>query len=188
MIKAFTAEDAPLKSDVRHEIPAMRQLIEAARERAVPVIFTTTVYDAGLEEAGLWKQKVPHVLRWLVKGSDWVAVDERLDRKPGEALLEKKYSSCFFGTDLMSRLVSRGIDTMMITGIRTSTCIRATAVDACSYGLHAIVVQEAVADTAELPHLASLIDIDARYGDVVDLGEALAYLAREPRMPFAEPD
>jgi nicotinamidase-related amidase len=101
-------------------------------------------------------------------------------------LLVKKYASCFFGTDLAARLVTRQVDTLLITGCTTSGCVRATAVDACSLGLHTIVVQEAVGDRAELPHIANLFDIDAKYGDVVDLQDALGYLERLPgRVPVS---
>ena len=70
------------------------------------------------------------------------------------------------------------MDTLIITGCTTSGCVRATAVDACSYGFHTIVVEEAVGDRAALPHAASLFDIDAEYGDVVTLDETVAYLSR----------
>jgi nicotinamidase-related amidase len=106
-----------------------------------------------------------------------VEVDPRLNRRPNEMLLVKKYASCFFGTDLASRLLSRRVDTLLITGCTTSGCVRASAVDACSYGFHTIVVEDAVGDRAELPHLASLFDIDSKYGDVVGLAEAVNYLA-----------
>jgi nicotinamidase-related amidase len=76
------------------------------------------------------------------------------------------------------------IDTLIVTGCTTSGCVRASAVDACSLGLHTIVVQEAVGDRAELPHIANLFDIDAKYGDVVGLDEALGYLQTLPgRIP-----
>ena len=111
------------------------------------------------------------------RGNRVVEVDERLGRRPGEdAVPAKKYASCFFGTDLAARLVSRRVDTLLITGCTTSGCVRATAVDACSYGFHTIVVEEAVGDRAAPVHHGSLFDIDAKYGDVVPLVEALAYL------------
>jgi maleamate amidohydrolase len=67
-----------------------------------------------------------------------------------------------------------------VTGCTTSGCVRASAVDACSYGFHTIVVQEAVGDRAELPHIANLFDIDAKYGDVISQEETLTYLAGLP--------
>jgi nicotinamidase-related amidase len=89
----------------------------------------------------------------------------------------KRYASCFFATDLATRLISRGIDTLLIAGCTTSGCVRASAVDACSLGLHTILVEDAVGDRAPLSHLTSLFDIDAKYGDVVTLDAARDYLS-----------
>ena len=185
IIRAFTDLRSPLASNLDSQVDAIKRLLAVARERAIPVIFSTVVYDRELQEAGLWIRKIPSN-SWLVEGSEWVEVDRRLGRQPDEMLLVKKYASCFFGTDLAARLITRGIDTLLITGCTTSGCVRATAVDACSYGLHTVVVQEAVGDRAELPHIANLFDIDAKYGDVVALDEALAYLAGCPT-PVALP-
>src|SRR5438067_6367576 len=179
IIRAFTDLRSPLASNLDSQVDAINRLLAVARERAIPVIFRTVAYDRELQEAGLWIRKIPSN-SWLVEGSEWVEVDRRLVRQPDEMLLVKKYASCFFGTDLAARLITRGIDTLLITGCTTSGCVRATAVDACSYGLHTVVVQEAVGDRAELPHIANLFDIDAKYGDVVDLQDALGYLERLP--------
>ena len=99
-----------------------------------------------------------------------------LGRADGDMLLVKKDASCFFGTDLVSRLVSRGVDTLIITGCTTSGCVRASAVDSCSYGLHTIVVEDAVGDRAPLSHLTCLFDIDAKYGDVTTTDAVVEYL------------
>jgi nicotinamidase-related amidase len=179
IIRAFTDLRSPLASNLDSQVAAIRTLLAAARQQEIPVIFSTVAYDADLQEAGIWIRKIPSN-SWLVEGSEWVELDERLDRQPREMLLVKKYASCFFGTDLAARLVTRQVDTLLITGCTTSGCVRATAVDACSLGLHTIVVQEAVGDRAELPHIANLFDIDAKYGDVVDLQDALGYLERLP--------
>jgi maleamate amidohydrolase len=179
IIRAFTDLRSPLASNLDDQVAAIRTMLAAARERDIPVIFSTVAYDPDLQEAGIWIRKIPSN-SWLVEGSEWVELDARLDRRPREMLLVKKYASCFFGTDLAARLVSRQVDTLLITGCTTSGCVRATAVDACSLGLHTIVVQEAVGDRAELPHIANLFDIDAKYGDVVDLQDALVYLERLP--------
>lgn len=175
MITGFTDSRSPLSGDLESQVGAIRQLLEPAREADIPVIFSTVAYDRDLQEAGLWIRKIPSN-RWLVEGSEWIEVDKRLDQRPTETTLVKKYASCFFGTDLAARLVARRVDTVIIVGCTTSGCVRATTVDACSYGFHSIVVEQAVGDRAELPHASSLFDIDAKYGDVVDLDEALAYL------------
>jgi nicotinamidase-related amidase len=175
LIRGFTDTRSPLASNLDAEVAATRRLLDQARAASVPIVFTAVTYDAGLEDAGVWKEKIP-ASSWLVEGGEWVEVDERLGRTDGEQLLVKKYASCFFGTDLASRLVSRGVDTLLIAGCTTSGCVRASAVDACSLGLRAIVVEEAVGDRAPLSHMASLFDIDAKYGDVVPLQAALDYL------------
>ena len=174
-ITGFTDLRSPLAGDLDAQLAATVRLLEPARVAGIPVIFSTVSYDAELQEAGIWVRKIP-ATKWLVEGSQWVEVDKRLDQRPNETTLVKKYASCFFGTDLAARLVSRRVDTLIITGCTTSGCVRATAVDACSYGFHTVVVEEAVGDRAELPHAASLFDIDAKYGDVVGLEETLTYL------------
>jgi nicotinamidase-related amidase len=177
MIRAFTDVACPLGSDLTTQIDAIGQMLGAARGRGVPVLFSTVAYDTHLQEAGLWIKKIPSN-SYLVEGSPWVEVDERMGRLEGEQVLVKKYASCFFGTDLSARLISRGIDTLILAGCTTSGCVRATAVDSCSYGFRTIVVEEAVGDRAELPHVASLFDIDAKYGDVVSVDEATAHLSK----------
>ena len=175
LIRGFTDLRSPLAAELDSQVDATRALLDGARGAGAPVFLTTSEYDAALEEAGLFGRKIPSN-SWLVRGSEWVEVDERLGRGERDHLLVKKYASCFFGTDLASRLVSRGVDTLLIAGCTTSGCVRASAVDACSLGLRTIVVEEAVGDRAPISHLASLFDIDSKYGDVVALADALAYL------------
>jgi len=175
LIRGFTDERCPLASDLDAEVANTRRILEAARAAGAPVVMSTVAYDESLSDAGVWSRKVPNN-EWLVDGSEWVQVDERLARQPGDMLLVKKYASCFFGTDLMSRLASRGVDTLIITGCTTSGCVRASAVDACSYGLRTIVVEDAVGDRAPLSHLTCLFDIDAKYADVVTTDAVLTRL------------
>jgi nicotinamidase-related amidase len=188
MIRGFTDERCPLGSNLDSQVENTRQILEAARAAGAPVVMSTVFYDEALDEAGLWARKVPNN-EWLVEGTEWVQVDERLERRPGDMLLVKKYASCFFGTDLVSRLVSRQVDTLIVTGCTTSGCVRASAVDSCSYGFHTIVVEDAVGDRAPLSHLTCLFDIDAKYGDVMATEAVVAYLqsvqrAREEGTPL----
>lgn len=185
LVTGFTDLRSPLAGDLDAQIQATNALLEPARRTGVPVIFSTVAYDAELREAGIWIRKIPSN-SLLLEGSEWVEVDKRLNQRVGEMTLVKKYASCFFGTDLAARLVSRRVDTLLIAGCTTSGCVRATAVDSCSYGFHTIVVEDAVGDRAVLPHAASLFDIDAKYGDVVDLGTAVSYLEGLPR-PKGDP-
>ena len=177
-IKAFTDLASPLASNLDAEIAATQQLLAEARRLNLPIAFTTVEYDEGFRDAGVFIKKVPS-LSVLKKGSPMVEVDDRLSPLPNEHLLVKKYASAFFGTSLASTLTAAGVDTLIITGCTTSGCVRASAVDGCQYGFRTIVVKEAVGDRAPEPHEANLFDIDAKYGDVVTLEEALGYLRKK---------
>lgn len=175
----FTApEISPIAGELGPVIAATNRILAAARAVGVPAYFTVIGYDPEcMDDAGLWPKKGPY-LRMLTLGSDLVKLDPRLERRPSDLVLVKKYASAFFGTHLAPLLAAKGIDTLVVTGCTTSGCVRATIVDALGYGLRPIVPIEAVGDRADEPHEASLFDIDAKYGDVVSLDEAVAYLAR----------
>jgi maleamate amidohydrolase len=175
-IRGFTDPVSDLGGELDSEVAAARRLVDAAHEVGAPVIFSTVAYDAELQEAGVWLRKITSS-KWLVEGTEWTEVDERMGMRDGDMLLVKKYASCFSGTDLVARLVAKGVDTLIIAGCTTSGCVRASALDACSLGFRAIVPREAVGDRALLPHVANLFDIDMKYGDVVALDDALSYLA-----------
>jgi maleamate amidohydrolase len=93
-----------------------------------------------------------------------------------ELVITKQYPSAFFGTSLASTLKGMGVDTLIITGVTTSGCIRATCVDAMSNGFIPIVVADACGDRHEAPHEANLFDMNAKYADVVGETEAIEYL------------
>src|SRR5207237_5415844 len=98
-IRACTDLRAPLASNLDSQVEAIRRLLGVARERDIPIIFSSVAYDPELQEAGIWIRKIPSN-SWLIEGSEWVELDERLDRRPREMLLVKKYASCFCGTAL----------------------------------------------------------------------------------------
>jgi len=165
-----------LGANLDAQIAVIQPLLAVAHERAIPVIFSTVMYsDADFKDAGIWALKQKGVVT-LKAGTEGVEVDERLDMRPSDSLLVKKYASCFFGTDLVPRLLSRHVDTLIITGCTTSGCVRATAVDAVQTGLRPMVVREAVGDRSAAAHAQSLFDLDAKYADVVSLEETLTYL------------
>jgi len=174
-INAFTDPTTPLGGDFAWEINATRQLQEAFRRGSLPIVYTTIAYAKDLRDGGLFVKKVPS-LGILQKGSPLVEVDQRIRPLPGEKVIEKKYASSFFGTNLDVELRSLGVDTVIMAGCTTSGCIRASAIDSLQYGFHTIVVREAVGDRAAGPHEANLFDIDAKYADVVPLADALDYL------------
>ena len=180
--RAFTTKPYKFACDFDAQIEANNRVIGAARPQGVPLFFTTVWYDdPDLKDAGIWglKLKGAQELRY---GSPAVEIDPRLDFQPkaGDALVMKKYASSFFGTDLFSRLASQKIDTVIITGVSTSGCVRATAVDAIQYGFRPVVVSDAVGDRWPPAHAQALYDLHAKYADVVTAAEVVAYLDTLP--------
>jgi nicotinamidase-related amidase len=176
MINGFTDATMPLGAPLESQLAAQKPLIDVAHERNIPVIFSTVIYnDHDLKDAGLWAIKMKGTLT-LKAGTTAVDVDKRLDMRPTDSLLVKKYASCFFGTDLASRLMNLHADTLIITGCTTSGCVRATAVDAVQNGFRPMVVKEAVGDRSQAAHDQSLFDLNAKYADVVGLDETLQYM------------
>jgi maleamate amidohydrolase len=183
MINAFTDPTMMLGANLDGQIEATRQMLLVAHDNAVPVIFSTVSYsEPGQKDAGIWALKQKGAAT-LVTGSHGVQIDERLQFDPNDSLLIKKYASCFFGTDLVPRLLARGIDTLIIAGCTTSGCVRATVVDACQTGFRPMIVREAVGDRSAAAHTQSLFDLDAKYGDVVTLNDTLSYLSQLPTEP-----
>ena len=182
LIKAFTDERFPTAIDDPAMIAATRSLLDTARAGGVATVLVGSTYEHARRDAGVWERKLSH--DGMEDGSEGTEFDERLGRTAHDMVVWKKYPSCFFGTDLTSRLVAQRIDTVVLAGASTSGCIRASAVDACSSGFRTIVVREAVADRSPLPHVANLFDIEMKYGDVVSLAAALdALRAASTRAP-----
>lgn len=165
----FTDPASPLACDLDDVLVATRSLLDVARARGVPVLFTTIVYDeVASAAAAVFLRKVP-ALRVLAPGTRWVEIDSRLGRLPEEPVIAKAHASAFFGVPLAALLAGR--DTLVVCGASTSGCVRATVVDAMQHGLSPIVPRECVGDRSVRAHEQALEDIGGRYGDVVSAGE-----------------
>jgi len=178
--KGFSDPKYPLGGDFSKEIAATKQLIDIARSKGMPVVFTTIGYQAHLKDDGIWSKKIPSH-SFLMLNDESLELDERLGYDPDyDTVVLKKGSSAFFGTNLASILVAQGVDTVIVTGCTTSGCIRSTATDGCQYGYRVIVPEECVGDRAEGPHRANLFDIDSKFGDVMSLEDVIAKLEEYP--------
>ena len=173
--RGFTDPESTMGSDLTGEVEATKRLLDVARPKGLPIIFTTIGFESNLKDGALWLQKAPGLAELQV-GGEWVEIDPRLERGEEEVVILKKGASAFFGTNLPSILVSQGIDTIVLCGATTSGCIRATAVDLLQYGYPTLVPRECVGDRAQGPHEANLLDIQAKYADVVSVEDALSYL------------
>lgn len=174
MISGFTDPSMPMGSDLSPQIEKVNDLINTMHAMDLPVLFTTISYDDDtLADSGIWYQKMEG-LKTLKAGTPAVNVDPRLNFHSGDGLIVKKYASAFFGTDLIARLNSNNIDTVIIVGCTTCGCIRATAVDALQYGYRPIVVEDAVGDRSMASHEQSLFDLRQKYADVLKTDQVIS--------------
>ena len=172
----FTDPASPLVCELDGVVAAIGRLLDEARRAQIPVVYTTVSYTEGDRiAAAAFIEKVPALLT-LEAGSRWVEIDPRVAPLPHEPVLNKLFASAFFGTALSSLLAAAGCDSVIVTGASTSGCVRATAVDALQHGYRPLVPRDAVGDRNPAAHEANLYDIDAKYGDVVSLDEAVAHL------------
>jgi nicotinamidase-related amidase len=176
----FTDPASPLGGDYTELVAENKRLVDICHDKGVPVVFTTVYYDeAPAQPAAVFQAKVPSLLV-LKAGSAWAEIDERLGMTDKDTLVVKQFASAFWGTNLGALMASWQADTCIVTGVTTSGCVRATAVDALQHGYRVIVPRECSGDRAPGPHEANLFDINQKYGDVLPNDDVVAYLASLP--------
>ena len=177
MVEAYLKPGSPLYAGIEAAVESAARLRAAARAAGIPVIFTNVEYAPGGADGGVFYRKVP-ALKVFEKGSPLGAFPAVLSPEQGDIVITKRYASAFFATHLAATLTSLGIDTLMIAGVSTSGCVRATALDACQNGFLPFVVRDACGDRHAAPHEANLFDLQAKYAEVVNEARALELLAR----------
>lgn len=177
MSLGFTSPDSPLHCELDDVVGAIERLLDAARAKELPIVYTSVSYGAGEKAvAKAFIDKIP-ILLTLAAGSPFTEIDPRLAPRPDEPVLNKLFASAFFGTPLQSLLAAHGCDSVIVTGASTSGCVRATAVDVLQNGYLLTIPREAVGDRDPAAHAQALYDIDAKYGNVVSLAEALVLIS-----------
>jgi maleamate amidohydrolase len=176
LVRAYTDPAGPFGlPDSGPAVAATAELVAAARAGGYPVAWTVVRYAPDLADGGLFVRKVP-ALAAFAEGAPGGWGELTLEPASGEPIVVKQYASAFFGTSLASTLHGAGVDTVVLAGVSTSGCVRATAMDALNSGFRPQVVRDACADRTPALHENNLADVDAKYADVVDLAEALAHL------------
>lgn len=175
LINGFTDPTCPLGSACPEVVAANARLLLAFRAASLPVFFTTVVYHHQ-DQARVFRQRIP-ALNLLTPGSHWVQVDPALAPRELEPVIEKLWASSFFGTDLDQRLRAAGADSLVVTGLTTSGCVRATVVDGLQHDYPVVVPREAVGDRNADAHAANLFDLHAKYADVQELEAVLAAIS-----------
>ena len=182
-VQAYFEPGCDLYAGVDGALASALRLREAAHTAGVPVILTRVTYhETGLDGGRFFEKAKP--LRNFLPGSPTAAWPAGLTPLPSELIISKQYPSAFFGTSLASTLTAAGIDTVILTGLSTSGCVRATCVDCMSHGFRTIVVRDACGDRHPAPHEANLFDMNTKYADVVDEAEAIMYLRKSKNVLF----
>ena len=175
MCKAYFEAGSPLNLDRPEVAVAVSDMVHAARMAKIPVVWTRVEYEPGGATGGVWYKKIG-VLSSFDRGNplgDWL---EGLAPDPADLVVTKQHASGFNGTDLSAHLADLSADTVIVVGVSTSGCVRATATDASAAGFMPFVVREAVGDRTDQINDANLFDLHAKYADVVSRSDVVQYL------------
>lgn len=175
-VEAYFDPACELYADVDEVLASALRVRDAARQAGIPVIYTNVVYHPSGANGGRFFQKVAP-LKHFIQGNAYGKWPKGLEPGADELVISKQYPSAFFATSLAATLTAQGIDTVILTGLTTSGCIRASCVDAMSYGFIPLVVEQACGDRHDAPHKANLFDMNAKYADVIDETKTLEYLS-----------
>lgn len=156
-------------------VRTISKLLDVARANEVPVLYTRNVqkrtiqFDSFAAKSG-WDKRA------TLADADGSRIVEEIAPLETDFVLDKSYASAFYGTPLVNYLIGLGADTLIVTGVSTGGCVRATAIDAVSRGFKVAVVAEAVADRIAASHKVALLDLWMKYTDVIDAAVAVDYL------------
>lgn len=178
-VEAYFDKSCDLYAGVEENLASALRIRAVALEKGIPVFLTRVVYHKSGVDGGRFFEKA-QPLRYYLEGSPYGAWPKGLVPTEDEIIINKQYPSAFFGTSMASTMTAMGLDSLIITGLTTSGCVRATCVDASSHGFIPIVVREACGDRHPAPHEANLFDMHAKYGDVVLENEVIEYLKGLP--------
>lgn len=173
--QAYFVRESPLYAEAPLALECASALLIWARSRAIPVLHTRVEYNAQGIDGGYFFRKVP-ALQVFCAGNPLGDFEPAVRPLPGELVVTKQYASAFFGTSLASTLRTLGVDCVLIAGMSTSGCVRASALDTIQNGFIPIVVADACGDRHSAPHDASLFDLQAKYADVMSFSQVQAAL------------
>ncbi len=176
MCMAYLDPGAPLYAGIEAEAGQVGRLLSAFRDAGRPVIHTRVEYVPGGADGGLFYKKVS-ALKCFDRGNPFADSPPELQPQADEVVVTKQYASAYFGTSLASTLSALGCDSVVITGVSTSGCVRASALDTIQNGFIPLVVEDACGDRDESVHKANLFDLSAKYADLVTTDQVMERLA-----------
>lgn len=179
MTLGFTSPSSPLGGECDSVIEATASLLKVFRHASWPIFFTSVEYDKP-EQASVFRSKLP-ALELLQKGSQWVTIDPAMAHQQNEPIIKKHGPSGFFGTDLATQLHDKGADCLVVVGLTTSGCVRATCVDGLQHNFPVFVPIEACGDRDLAAQKANLYDLDSKYAQVLSVDSLLIQLSAKQK-------
>ncbi|WP_308910268.1 isochorismatase family protein [Pseudokordiimonas caeni] len=173
---AYLDPEAPLYAGIEAECASIETLLQAFRAKRLPVVHTRVEFLPGGADGGHFYRKVP-ALKAFDRGSPLAEPPTALAPAKGEVVVTKQYASAYFGTSLASTLTALGVDSVVITGVSTSGCVRASCLDTLQHGFIPLVVEDACGDRDRRVHDANIFDMGAKYADIVSTADVLRHLA-----------
>ncbi len=155
-------------------IPHIRKLLRACRAQNVPVVYSTSDRDF----KAVFGNATKRARESSTMSELSMEFPQMIKPRRGEFIVRKARASAFFGTHLITYLLRKGVDSILVAGCTTSGCVRATVMDGYSYGLSVFVVESCVLDRSPFSHLVNLYEMNSKYATVVSLEEALSYVQR----------
>jgi maleamate amidohydrolase len=163
--------------NIPEAIATTTRVLDEARRRKWPVAHSRIVYADNGSDATIFSTKVPG-MQTLKEDAAISHIVPELTPAEGELVVRKTVPSAFFGTGLTSWLVQHRVETLLVAGATTSGCVRASVVDAMSWGFRPIVLSDCVGDRAITPHEANLFDMGQKYADVRRFDDFMNELAK----------
>lgn len=177
-VNGFNDPDLFGGGNIAPAIAKTRTLLKVVREKKLPIAFTRVVYADDGSDMGVFGMKASG-LQKLTEDAPISQIVPELTPESGEYIVRKTQPSAFFSTGLAGWFVSKGIDTVIVTGCTTSGCVRASVVDSMSYNYRTIVASDGVGDRAMGPHEANLFDMGQKYADLLTCDEIVAHLLKQ---------
>lgn len=180
LIRYFTDHTSKASYSLDDVVLQTKVLLEHAKKHDVPVIFVIKYFEPNNKASKLWANKI-ETTQMLTKGAVWTEIDPRISNYPYHSIIYTPYLSPFFQTDLAKVLEKLNVDTTIIVGNSASGSVRISAVDSLQHGLHPIIPREAVGDRTEANKQTALLEINAKYADVVAIDSVIDYFKKIKR-------
>ena len=163
-------------ADAWRAVHHIEPVLSMARSAGVPVIYTRYCYSARGARFDSFARKRGSNLERFIDGTEGTRIVAALQPRVDELVIDKVHASAFYATALLSYLINLRVDSLLVAGVSTSGCVRATVIDAVSNNLNAAVLSDCVADRLVISHKVALLDLWMKYADVLTSADALKYL------------